>query len=134
MADITSGNILRVYKGADAIAKETECSFKLSLELKEVIHKDIEEGWVERVPGKLSAELSGSNMYAEDEGYEDITTAMTTKANLTCVVGDKTTSGSKVWAGAFLFTSCDSNYPDGDSSTYSYSAKSDGELTYDAPS
>jgi hypothetical protein len=134
MADITSGNILRVYNGGSAIAKETECSFKLNLELKEVIHKDIEEGWVERVPGKLSAELSGSNMYAEDEGYEDITTAMTTKANLTCVVGDKTTSGSKVWAGAFLFTSCDSNYPDGDSSTYSYSAKSDGALTYAVPS
>ena len=133
MADITNGNILRVYNGGNSLAKETECSFKLTLELKEVVHKDIEEGWVERVPGKLSAELSGSNMYAEEEGYETIIGAMTTKANLSCVVGDKTTAGSKVWSGAFLFTSCDQNAPDGDSVTYSYSARSDGQLLYAVP-
>ena len=129
---ITDGMLLRVYHGSTptALAKETSSSFKLSVDLKEVIHKDQDTKWVERRPGKISAEVSGENLYAEGEGYETINAAMLGKTNLALTIGDKTTSGSKVWRGNFLFTSLDENNPDGDNSTYSYTAKNDGALTY----
>lgn len=129
---ITDGMLLRVYHGQSptALAKETSCSFKLSVDLKEVIHKDQDTGWVERVVGKISAEVSGENLYAEGEGYETINAAMIAKSTLTLAIGDRTTSGEKVWAGAFLFTSLDQNAPDGTEVTYSYTAVNDGTLTY----
>lgn len=128
MADVKDGHLVRLYIGGVAVAKETEASIKFSADTKEISHKDISGGWSDVDAGKLSCEVSGSNLYAEGESFEDLWTAFSTKAGVVIRFSDETTS-NKCFEGTFLITSLEQNSPDNESVTYSWSGMNQGAVT-----
>lgn len=128
MADVKDGHLVRVYIGGVAVAKETEASIKFSAGTREISHKDISGGWSDVEAGKLSCEISGSNLYAEGETFEDLWTAYSGKTEVTLRFSDETTS-NKCFEGSFIILSLEMNSPDNESVTYSWSASNKGEVT-----
>lgn len=128
MADVKDGHVVRVYITGVAVAKETEASIKFSAETKDISHKDISGGWTDVDAGKLSCEISGSNLYAEAESFETLWTAFSTKAGVVLRFSDEVQS-NKCFEGTFLITSLEQNSPDNESVTYSWSASNQGAIT-----
>ena len=130
MADITDGHVLRVYIGSTpvAIAKEKTSAIKFSVEEKDISHKDVSGGWSDIDPGKLSAEISGENLYAEGESFEDLWTSFSGKSKVTVKWSDEVT-GNKNFSGEFYITSLEQNATDNEPVSYSYTMKSSGAIT-----
>jgi TP901-1 family phage major tail protein len=128
MADVKDGHLVRVYIGGVAVAKETEANIKLSLETKDISHKDISGSWSDVDGGKLSGEISGSNLYAEAESFESLWTAFSTKAGVVLRFSDEV-QGNKCFEGTFLITSLEQTAADNESVTFSWSASNQGAIT-----
>lgn len=127
---IIKGSIMRVYVGATAVAKATDCSFETSVSERTTSHKDITDGWGAVEAGEFSGTITTNALYAltAGESFATLWGAFNTKAYVTLKFSTEV-SGDKYYTGSFMITSLSLNAPNNESVTYSASFKNNGAIS-----
>lgn len=130
---IVKGSIMRVYVEGTAVAKATDCNIEFTAGEVTVSHKDIAGSWSASDYGELSATVTTSALYAEDDGetFNALWTAYIAGTNVTVMMSTEV-STDVYYYGEFLITSLSINAPNNESVTYSATFKSNGLIDSDA--
>jgi len=127
---IMKGSVRRVYVGAAAVAKATDCSIEFTVGERTVSHKDITTGWGAVDAGEFSATISTSALYSEDDGesFATLWAAFNTKAYVTLKFSTEV-AGDKYYTGSFMISNLSINAPNNESVTYTASFKNNGAVS-----
>ena len=111
---------MRVYYGATAVAKATDCSIQFSGEIRETVHKDNTGSWKQGEAGQKSGTISTSALYAEGDTFDTLWTDFTNDTKVTVKFSTEE-SGSKRFSVDCLITSIQMNATVNENTTYSVS-------------
>lgn len=129
---VINGTNLRFYASGVAIAYATNCTFSLSRELRETLHKDNPgAGWREIEVGRGQGTVTVEALYNEDGTTNKPITlfdALSAKTSLTCIL-DTTASGDSRYEFTAFCTQFEINAPVEENASYSATFEIDGAPT-----
>jgi hypothetical protein len=126
---VINGGIIGIYNGANKIAVATGCNFSLSHAPRDTSNKD-DGQWTAKGTGRTSAQCGGSGLFKFDTNYNYsyLWGLIAARTALTIKVGNAVV-GDLYYSFTGYLTSLECDFPDQESSTYSYTVEATGAVT-----
>lgn len=126
---IINGGIIGIYNGANKIATATGCNLSISHSPRTTSNKD-DGQWEAKGQGRTAVQCGGQGFFKFDTNYNFsyLFGLIANRTLLTVKVGNATV-GDLYYSFSGYLTSLECDFPDQDSSTYSYSIEATGTPT-----
>ena len=130
-AGVIDGSLVRILIGGNEVAYATNCTFSMTRNTTDRVHKDLSSGQVEKKLQESTATMSGEAFYSYDgtnNTYDVFFDAFVAKTELTCKKSTENSGDVEYTFSAFV-TSLESSHEAQQDSTFSFTLDIDGAIT-----
>lgn len=126
---VLNGTKMILYVGEVAVAGATSHSLSLNMDTRETTNKD-SAGWRELLESVRNWSMSGEGLksFAANFGHDELALLIVNREKVTIKLSTEET-GDTFYSGSAWLTTVDSDYPNEDNSTFSFTFEGTGPLT-----